>query len=92
MANIPEGAQRSDDGHYWWDGERWQLVDSEEAPAGDERVAARLASGLPASADDLTEEQQRQLLAEPTVETEVVDHDEVEVLAMADHDGGEATA
>jgi hypothetical protein len=24
---IPEGAQRSEDGNYWWDGSAWQLID-----------------------------------------------------------------
>lgn len=27
MTQIPEGAQVSDDGNYWWDGSQWQLVD-----------------------------------------------------------------
>ena len=27
MADVPEGAQRSEDGQYWWDGEQWQSVD-----------------------------------------------------------------
>ena len=27
MSNVPEGAQLSDDGQYWWDGENWQLVE-----------------------------------------------------------------
>jgi hypothetical protein len=85
MANIPEDAQRSEDGHWWWDGEQWQAVDAEAAAGaeGDERVSARLAAGLPASAEDLTEAQQRQLLGEPTVHTEALEEDEVEVLAMA---------
>lgn len=26
MSNVPEGAQRSADGHYWWDGSQWQPV------------------------------------------------------------------
>lgn len=26
MSNVPEGAQRSEDGHYWWDGSQWQPV------------------------------------------------------------------
>ena len=27
MSNVPEGAQVSDDGRYWWDGENWQAVE-----------------------------------------------------------------
>ena len=27
MPQIPENAQRSPDGNYWWDGDQWQLVD-----------------------------------------------------------------
>jgi len=30
MSNVPEGAQRSEDGHYWWDGSQWQPVEGEE--------------------------------------------------------------
>jgi hypothetical protein len=31
MSGMPEGAQLSPDGHYWWDGTQWQPVD---APSG----------------------------------------------------------
>lgn len=27
MADIPADAPRSEDGHYWWDGSQWQLID-----------------------------------------------------------------
>jgi hypothetical protein len=40
---MPEGAQRSEDGHYWWDGSQWQLVpqdQSGQAPAADSSAAA----------------------------------------------------
>jgi len=30
MSNVPEGAQRSEDGHYWWDGSQWQPVQDEQ--------------------------------------------------------------
>jgi hypothetical protein len=114
MSNVPEGAQLSDDGHWWWDGQQWQAVtqdgDSSSGAASgegaatgegavngevpDERTAARIAQGLPASLHDVTGEQRDQYLAEPTVTIEAVDHDEVEVLAMQDagHEDGEATA
>ncbi len=28
MGNVPEGAQLSEDGYYWWDGAEWQTVDN----------------------------------------------------------------
>jgi hypothetical protein len=31
---IPEGAQRSEDGNYWWDGSAWQLIDQSGAAGG----------------------------------------------------------
>ena len=36
MSNVPDGAQLSDDGQYWWDGNQWQPVDqgSSDAPSG----------------------------------------------------------
>jgi hypothetical protein len=27
MSNVPEGAQMSDDGQWWWDGSNWQAVE-----------------------------------------------------------------
>jgi hypothetical protein len=27
MSNVPEGAQLSDDGYWWWDGSAWQAVE-----------------------------------------------------------------
>jgi len=35
VADIPAGATRSPDGHYWWDenGQAWQPVDGNDAPA-----------------------------------------------------------
>jgi len=30
MSNVPEGAQVSDDGNYWWDGNQWQPVDQSQ--------------------------------------------------------------
>jgi hypothetical protein len=29
MADMPEGAQLSEDGHYWWDGYEWHAVSAE---------------------------------------------------------------
>jgi hypothetical protein len=33
MSNVPEGAQLSDDGQWWWDGENWQAVGDGSSPA-----------------------------------------------------------
>jgi hypothetical protein len=30
---VPEGAQLSEDGHYWWDGSEWKPVDGAAAAA-----------------------------------------------------------
>jgi hypothetical protein len=30
MADIPADAPRSADGHYWWDGTQWQLIDQSQ--------------------------------------------------------------
>ncbi|HEY7628167.1 MAG TPA: hypothetical protein VH761_13920 [Ilumatobacteraceae bacterium] len=27
MSNVPEGAQLSEDGQWWWDGQQWQAVE-----------------------------------------------------------------
>ena len=35
MTNVPDGAQLSDDGQWWWDGQNWQPVAGDGgAPAG----------------------------------------------------------
>lgn len=36
MTEVPEGAERSEDGQYWWDGSAWQPVagSSAEDPEG----------------------------------------------------------
>ena len=31
MSNVPEGAQVSDDGQWWWDGENWQAVEQAQS-------------------------------------------------------------
>lgn len=33
MAPVPEGAQRSEDGYYWWDGTAWQEIPEDERAA-----------------------------------------------------------
>ena len=34
MSNVPDGAQLSDDGNYWWDGSQWQPVEGAQQPSG----------------------------------------------------------
>jgi hypothetical protein len=34
MSNVPEGAQLSEDGNYYWDGEAWQPVQGGGADSG----------------------------------------------------------
>jgi hypothetical protein len=34
MAQVPAGAQRSDDGYYWWDGTAWQQIPEDERDSG----------------------------------------------------------
>jgi hypothetical protein len=58
MSNVPEGAQLSDDGHWWWDGQQWQQVTDEGAehsgaPAASSASAAGTEqSGAPAAGDE----------------------------------------
>ena len=100
MSNAPEGAQFSDDGQWWWDGQQWQAVSQGGGPtggsseAGDDRSAARVNQGMPASIYDLTDEQRSGFIGEGTAEVEVVSADEVDVVAMQDagSDNGEAMA
>jgi hypothetical protein len=35
MEGIPEGAQLSEDGNYWWDGSEWQPVEGQSGQAGE---------------------------------------------------------
>jgi hypothetical protein len=34
MSNVPEGAQLSEDGQWWWDGSQWQPVQGGQGDAG----------------------------------------------------------
>jgi len=92
MSNVPEGAQLSDDGQWWWDGENWQPVNQEggqggtaQGGDGDERSQAKAAQGLPATLEELSDDQRKQVMGEPTVAVEAVDTEETEVLAMNDN-------
>jgi hypothetical protein len=61
---------------------------------GGDRAAARAARGLPDSVDQLTDEQRREYIGQPTVEVEPENAEEAEVLAMQDtgSDSGEEVA
>src|SRR4051812_16937248 len=58
MTQIPEGAQRSEDGSYWWDGSAWQLVD----PAPGAGAAPAEQEGQEGQAQE-TEPRQKQVAA-----------------------------
>ena len=51
---IPDDAPRSEDGHYWWDGTQWQLVDQADAggaAAGSGSSAGSAAGSTPTAPD-----------------------------------------
>jgi hypothetical protein len=39
MPDMPEGAQKSEDGYYWWDGAAWQPVSQGEQAQGGQAQA-----------------------------------------------------
>lgn len=114
MSEVPEGAQLSEDGFWWWDGQEWQPVPQEgtggaaddpaaaaqspepDQPDGeqDSGAAARIARGETVSIEELTEDERLNFAAEPDMTAELVEQDQVEVLAMQENDGegGEALA
>jgi hypothetical protein len=83
MSDIPEGAQRSEDGQWWWDGNQWQSV-SGQGGSLQEREAARVAAGLPAKLEDLTDDHRKPYIAASPGTPELVSAGEAEVLAMND--------
>ncbi|MDT5012364.1 MAG: hypothetical protein QOH57_3981 [Mycobacterium sp.] len=54
MSSPPPGAQLSEDGNYWWDGDQWQQVEAGSAAAE--------------SVTDWTDVQTVEQLDEPTLE------------------------
>jgi len=50
MTTIPEGAPRSEDGYYWWDGSQWQPVQGADAASSATAAAAGAAGSGPADA------------------------------------------
>jgi hypothetical protein len=51
VATIPDGAHRSEDGYWWWDGDQWQPVN--EGPAAGSGQAGALIGGSGGSSDAL---------------------------------------
>ncbi|HEX4723611.1 MAG TPA: hypothetical protein VH333_13910 [Pseudonocardiaceae bacterium] len=46
MDGVPDGAQLSEDGHYWWDGSQWQLVPTQSTSgSGTTQVGTRSEDG-----------------------------------------------
>lgn len=54
MSNIPDGAQLSDDGNYWWDGSQWQPVQAQGGQSQAQAPAQSTGQGgaAPAISDD----------------------------------------
>jgi hypothetical protein len=54
MTSVPEGAQISEDGNYWWDGTQWQLVAaaSGSSPETSAPASGEAGTGGEASAAD----------------------------------------
>lgn len=62
MSNVPEGAQLSEDGQWWWDGDQWQAVEgaagsTSSSSSAPESAAATGIEGWSANPDEWTEDQ-----------------------------------
>jgi hypothetical protein len=55
MAQVPAGAQRSDDGYYWWDGTAWQQIPEDERVSAASGAAGGGAGGGGMSHEELAE-------------------------------------
>lgn len=67
MAPVPEGAQRSEDGYYWWDGTTWQQIPEEERTASATSSASSGGSANPdgsGGSDGMSHEQLAQITSE----------------------------
>jgi hypothetical protein len=80
VSEVPAGAQRSPDGHYWWDGGTWQAVAGGQADTSS--TAASTQSQEPAASGP----QNGQLTIEIGAVTEVA-HSHDEVVAMLEQAG-----
>ena len=54
MAQVPAGAQRSDDGYYWWDGTAWQQIPEDERDSGAAGASGDAAGAGGISHDELS--------------------------------------
>ncbi len=78
MSNVPEGAQLSDDGQWWWDGNDWQPVQgsadssSSTAPASEAGIET-----WPENPDEWTNEQKEMFftVTDQTTDPESLDAD-----------------
>ncbi|HWM02879.1 MAG TPA: hypothetical protein VNP92_11140 [Actinophytocola sp.] len=62
--NVPEGAQLSEDGNYWWDGAEWQLVadgGGDESGGGVDLAGALAEQGIEIPAEAADPEYLRQM-------------------------------
>ena len=48
MSNVPEGAQVSDDGQWWWDGENWKAVEGGATSDSSSSAGGASQTGQPA--------------------------------------------
>jgi hypothetical protein len=83
--SAPDGAQLSEDGRYWWDGEQWQLIEATTDPSASSESPEEIFSGsfiqqLMASSGEIAEAAVQSLLDDP------------EMKALHDTDPSEFTA
>jgi hypothetical protein len=68
MAPVPQGAQRSEDGYYWWDGSSWQEVPEEERTSPQPSASAASTGDAAATPTDgagaMTHEELAQITSE----------------------------
>jgi hypothetical protein len=57
MTDVPEGAQLSEDGQWWWDGEQWQPVGGAGAEAPSSSSSDASTVGSPDDASMSSEQQ-----------------------------------
>lgn len=85
--SAPEGAQRSEDGRYWWDGTQWQLVETGAAPgtaSGQEPEDIFSGSNvqqLMASSNEIAESAVQELVEDPEMKA-LYDTDPTEFTAI----------
>ena len=82
MSNVPEGAQLSDDGQWYWDGSAWKPVEggSNATPGGQSADAGTGPDQWSANPDEWTDEQREMFFTvnDQTVAPEPLDADDDE--------------